>query len=71
MKSFIPFIAQGVIGCGSTMIFIPVIPDMMESLEREYPNIDNVVIGDISSALFNSSFAFGAFVGPVSNKIFW
>ena len=58
------FIAQGFLNIGNSFIYIPVIPDMIDTLEMIYPTAPEDIIGNISSALYNSSFAFGYFIGP-------
>ena len=59
-----PIIACVLIGIGTIFIYIPVLPDLIDSLNNAYPDIPEEVIGDMSAALFNSSFALGSFLGP-------
>lgn len=49
---------------GNAFVYIPVIPDQIKLLEGIYPHEEEDTIGDISSALWNSSFALGYFIGP-------
>ncbi len=65
-----PYIAQVIIGIGNALIFIPVIPDMMDSLEKCFPQYTEEMVGDISSTLFNAAFSLGAFLGPMGNWIY-
>ena len=64
---YFPFISEAILGIGNVLVFIPVIPDMMESLERLFPHLHEDIISDIASAIFSSGYALGAFLGPSSN----
>lgn len=39
-------------------------PELIDTLQRIYKDLDEDLIGDIASSLYNTFFAGGAFVGP-------
>lgn len=56
-------------GIGNVLVFIPVIPDMMDSIKLKYSFLHHDIVSDIASGLFNSSMAMGSFLGPCGIKI--
>lgn len=53
------------IGLASILIYIPALPQLYKILLRLYPEENEEIIGDISSALYNTSYAVGEFLGPL------
>ena len=49
---------------GNALTYIPVIPDLVNTIEYLYPDFPEEIVGDITSSLFNSAFSFGYIVGP-------
>ncbi|KAL4453663.1 hypothetical protein ABPG74_009559 [Tetrahymena malaccensis] len=64
-KLYITCIANGFIGLASILIYIPALPQLYKILLRMYPEENEEIIGDISSALYNTSYAVGEFIGPL------
>ncbi len=53
-----------VLGLGSTMIILPIIPEFISLCEEIYTN-DKIGVGDMSSGMFDSSILVGGLVGPI------
>ena len=49
---------------GNVLIFIPVLPEIVDQLTLVYPDLEEDYIGDIGSALYNGFYALGAIIGP-------
>ena len=62
--SFWPFLGEGVMQLGAILFFVPVLPEIMDTLQKIYKDLPEELIGDISSALYNCFFALGATIGP-------
>ncbi|EGR27814.1 major facilitator superfamily protein, putative [Ichthyophthirius multifiliis] len=66
-KLYITCIANVFIGIATLFIYIPALPQLYKILLRIYgKKLQNQqIIGDISSALYNTSYAIGEFIGPL------
>ncbi|EGR26878.1 major facilitator superfamily protein, putative [Ichthyophthirius multifiliis] len=53
------------IGIACILIYIPALPQFYKIIKFQYPQDNDTMIGDISSALFNTSYALGEFAGPL------
>jgi MFS family permease len=58
-------LALGLMQMGNVLIFIPVLPEIVDCLSIVYPDLEEDYIGDIGSALYNGFYAFGAIIGPL------
>ena len=54
-------------GCG--MIIIPTMPDMIESVEPKYPNIDETELHNNISGLFIAFQGIGETTGPILGSV--
>jgi len=58
-----------IFGIGNVLVFIPIIPDMMNSIKSKHSFMHHDIVSDIASGLFNSSLALGSFLGPFGDII--
>ena len=70
MMHFKPSFTQQIImrslnGIGSAIIFIVAMPEFMHIISEIYPLFSEELIGDVSSALYNSSWRAGETIGPI------
>ena len=49
---------------GTSLIHIPVIPDLIATLKFQYSDYPDEIIGDICSTIYNNSCALGYIIGP-------
>jgi MFS family permease len=49
---------------GNALVYIPVIPELVNTIEYLYPDFPEEIVGDITSTLFNNAFSFGYIIGP-------
>ncbi|EGR31448.1 major facilitator superfamily protein, putative [Ichthyophthirius multifiliis] len=63
-------IANIFVGIAYILIYIPAIPQLYRILKCIYPEENDNMIGDISSALYNTSYALGEFIGPLVGGFF-
>ena len=49
---------------GYSLIYIPVIPDLVATLKFQYSDYPDEIIGDIGSTIYNNSNALGYIIGP-------
>lgn len=50
---------------GNILVFIPILPEIVDCLSVVYPDLHEDYIGDIGSALYNGFYALGAIIGPL------
>jgi MFS family permease len=57
-------------GFGAGMIIIPVLPEMIESIEEKYPEMDENALHNIISGLFIAFQGVGETAGPMAGSLF-
>jgi MFS family permease len=60
-----PIISLAIMQIGNILIFIPILPEIVDCLTVVYPDLLEDYIGDIGSALYNGFYALGAIIGPL------
>ena len=50
---------------GNILVFIPILPEIVDCLSVVYPDLHEDYIGDIGSALYSGFYALGAIIGPL------
>ncbi|EGR27519.1 major facilitator superfamily protein, putative [Ichthyophthirius multifiliis] len=66
---YITLAADGVQGLATLFIYIPALPQLFKILCKMYPDENQEIMGDIASALYNTSYAVGEFIGPLLGGI--
>lgn len=54
---------------GNALIFIPILPETVDCITKVYEDLNEDIIGDIASALYNSFYALGAIIGPLISGV--
>jgi hypothetical protein len=61
-----PYVGDVLVNLGFLFIFIPVVPDFMDTFRRDYAGMPEGLMADISAALFNCAFSLGLLLGPIA-----
>ncbi len=50
---------------GFLFVFIPVVPDLIDTFKRDYAHLPESFMADASSTLFNIAYSIGLSIGPL------
>ncbi len=53
------------LGFSVAMIFVPLLPEIIEAAEEKENVVDNMELNDKASSLFNTSYALGCLISPI------
>jgi MFS family permease len=60
------FVEDVLVNLGFIFIFIPVMPDFMDTFRRDYSGMPEGLMADISAAFFNCALSLGLLAGPIA-----
>jgi hypothetical protein len=60
------FISAVLLAFGHVLVFIPIFPDLIESIAMEYKTYPEDIVADISSSLYNGIYALGGLLGNLT-----
>ena len=63
------FMGLCLLGFSSTMIIVPMFPEMQHSIEKALPNLKGGTLNNITAGYFNSCLGIGEALGPISASI--
>lgn len=63
------FMGLCLLGFSSTMVVIPMFPEMLHSIEEKLPHLKGDELNNISAGFFNSCLGVGEAVGPISASL--
>lgn len=63
------FMGLCILGFAAAMIVIPIFPEMLDSIEKKYPELKGDDLSNISAGFFNSFLGVGEALGPVSASL--
>ena len=67
---YFPYIALLLNGIGTGLIYVPVLPDLINIIEKVYPDYPESIVSDTASSIFNHGFALGYIIGTSMGGIF-
>ena len=67
---YFPYIALLLNGIGTGLIYVPVLPDLINIIENVYPDYPESIDSDTASSIFNHGFALGYIIGTSMGGIF-
>ena len=53
------------LGFSVAMIFVPLLPEIIEAAEEKENVVDNMELNDKASGIFNTSYALGCLISPI------
>jgi hypothetical protein len=51
---------------GHVLVFIPIFPDLIESIANTFPDYPEDIVADLASSLYNGLYAMGGLIGNCS-----
>jgi len=63
------FMGLCLLGFSSTMLIVPMFPEMQHSIEEALPHLKGGVLNNITAGYFNSCLGVGEALGPISASI--
>ena len=60
------FFSAVLLALGHVFVFIPIFPDLIESIQNEYKTFPEDIVADIASSLYNGIYALGGLLGNIT-----